>query len=183
MQNELLLEAILFGESEPLTVERLASIMNVGTDEVVRAITTLKESLEGRGIVLIESPQGFALGTHPEASKVLDQIRKDDLMRELSKSAVETLAIILYGENVSKGDIDFIRGVNSGFILRNLSVRGLIEKLVDENDGRKYIYRPTLELMQSLGITSPADLENREEIKNTLLGRVVEHNKQIEEEQ
>jgi segregation and condensation protein B len=104
-------------------------------------------------------------------------------MRELSKSAVETLAIILYGENVSKGDIDFIRGVNSGFILRNLSVRGLIEKLVDENDGRKYIYRPTLELMQSLGITSPADLENREEIKNSLLGRVVEHNKQTEEEQ
>ena len=182
MTKENLLEAILFSESEPMTIDRLATLISSDKSATAIVLSNLKNSLEDRGLVLIESNQGFALGTHPEAGKVLEQIRKDELTRELSKSAVETLAIILYGRNISKGDIDFIRGVNSGFILRNLSIRGLVEKVIDENDGRKYIYKPTLELMQSLGITSENDLENVEEIRNSLEGVVTKlHENNIEE--
>ena len=90
------------------------------------------------------------------------------LSKELSKASLETLSIILYTDKPTRGDIDYIRGVNSSFILRNLLVRGIIEKDIHPEDSRKFIYKPTLDLLRFLGITNVSDLENFSETKEKL---------------
>jgi chromosome segregation and condensation protein ScpB len=65
---------------------------------------------------------------------------------------------VLYKNGVSRAEIDYIRGVNSSFTLRALSVRGLVERLNDPTDNRRYIYRPSFELLSYLGIKSVAEL-------------------------
>src|SRR3989344_340255 len=75
---------------------------------------------------------------------------------ELSRASLETLAIILYKGPISRREIDHIRGVNSGLILRSLMIRGLIERT--EGTERSYSYKATLKLLEHLGITRREDL-------------------------
>src|SRR3989344_8813132 len=91
-------------------------------------------------------------------SAILETITKSELSEELSKSALETLTLVLYRGPVNKSNIDFIRGVNSQFILRNLLVRGLIERVAHETDKRVLLYRATFELLQHLGISRITEL-------------------------
>ncbi len=164
MTIEQQLEAILFALGEPLTVAQLVTLTKASADEVTAGLTQLKEALAPRGIQLVQSHQGYTLGTHPDASPLLDTIRKDELGKDLSKASLETLAIILYYNGATRSDIDFIRGVNSNFILRNLVMRGLIERTEYAEDSRKSFYVPTVDLMNHLGITSIADLPDYESI-------------------
>jgi segregation and condensation protein B len=82
----------------------------------------------------------------------------------LTKSSLETLSIVLYKNGVSRSEIDYIRGVNSSFILRNLIVRGLIEKITDPKDSRRLLYRPTFDALSFMGITSIEQLPNYSEV-------------------
>jgi segregation and condensation protein B len=78
-------------------------------------------------------------------------------MKDLGKAGLETLSIVLYKGPISRADIDYVRGVNSAFILRNLSVRGLITK--EDNK-----YKPTLDLISHLGIKHIDELPDKETI-------------------
>ena len=71
---------------------------------------------------------------------------------EIGKAGLETLAIVLYNGPVSRREIDYIRGVNSSFILRNLCVRGLVEREADSKDQKIFKYRSSLNLLAHLGI-------------------------------
>ena len=68
------------------------------------------------------------LGTAPQMSATVETLTKEELMKDLGKAGLETISIILYKGPISRAEIDYIRGVQSNFILRNLLVRGLIEK-------------------------------------------------------
>lgn len=158
MNTEQKIEAILFALGEPVTLHELIGLIKENEDTIKEGIEALKTSLSNRGVMLVESHHGYTLGTHPEASNMLDTIRKDELGKELSKSSLETLAIILYYNGATRSDIDFIRGVNSNFILRNLVMRGLIERTEYAQDSRKSFYVPTLDLMTHLGVSTIAEL-------------------------
>lgn len=173
MTTEQKLEAILFALGEPITVSELVKLAGLSKEEVATGLQNLRESLSGRGVQLIESHQGYTLGTHPEASPLLDSIRKDELGKELSKASLETLAIILYYNGATRSDIDFIRGVNSNFILRNLVMRGLIERTEYAEDSRKSFYVPTLDLMNHLGVTTISELPDYESIHKMFIERNV----------
>ena len=86
------------------------------------------------------------------------------MQKDLGKAALETLTIILYRAPVSKGELDYIRGVNSSFILRNLLVRGLVERSINPNDKRSFVYRPTFDLLSHLGIAKIEDLPEYESV-------------------
>jgi segregation and condensation protein B len=77
-------------------------------------------------------------------------------------AGLETLSIVLYLGPVSRSEIDYIRGVNSNFILRNLLMRGLVERIEHETDKRSLKYRPTFELLSFLGIGSVEELPEYE---------------------
>src|SRR3972149_6767860 len=131
--------------------KKLAEILKVGQTELNEGIEKLKENLSGRGIVLIEKENDLMLGTMPELSKLIEDLQKEELNKELSKASLETLSIVLYKNGTNRAEIDYIRGVNSSFTLRALSVRGLVEKIIDPEDNRRYLYRPSFELLSYLG--------------------------------
>ncbi len=153
-----LIEAILFYYAEPLTVAKLSGILKRDQSEIESALLLLEERLGTSGIRLLRNNDTVLLGTAPDAGTLIEAITKEELSKDLSKSALETLAIVLYKGPLTRSEIDYIRGVNSTFILRNLLIRGLVEKVENPNDQRSFHYRSTFALLEYMGIT------NREEL-------------------
>ena len=143
MNLEQKIEAILFFKGEPISRKKLSEFLDVGQIETNESIEKLKENLNGRGVVLQEKENDIVLGTSPELSDLIERLQKEELNKELSKASLETLSIVLYKNGVTRSLIDYIRGVNSSFTLRALSIRGLIEKSIDQEDSRRYIYNPS----------------------------------------
>ncbi len=165
MTNEQLLEAILFYKSEPVTRGWLAGVLAVTSEELDNIIVSLEQNLTNRGVCLITNGEMISLGTRPLASSKLEQIAKDEQSKSIGKAGLETLAIILYKGPISRSGIDYIRGVNSQFILRNLLRRGLVERNQDENNARSMLYKPSIELLAHMGIGDVADLPELTETK------------------
>lgn len=174
MTLEAKIEAVLFWKSEPVTKKKLASLVGADVDDVANALVSLTNALSGRGVALVVSGDEVELRTSPEASKLIEKLTKDELMRDLGKAGLETLSIILYRHPIKRSEIDYIRGVNSSFILRNLLLRGLIERVGEREDdgasgGRGYSYRPTIELYSHLGISKIEDLPDYSRTREELL--------------
>ena len=92
----------------------------------------------------------------------------------------------MYGDEVTRGKIDYIRGVNSGFILRSLLVRGLIERKVYPHDRKRFMYTPTVALLATLGVETVKALPDYErintELRNASVGAETETNGEIGEQ-
>jgi segregation and condensation protein B len=168
MELESKIEGLLFYKGEDVQIKKLAELLKVNTDEIEEALKKLENSLSGRGLVLVRKDDSVVLGITSELGSIIESIRKDEISKELTKSSLETLSIILYKNGVSRSEIDYIRGVNSSFILRNLLVRGLIEKIVDPLDSRRLLYRPTFNTLSFMGVTSIEQLPNYNQVKEQL---------------
>jgi segregation and condensation protein B len=168
MELESKIESILFFKGEPISRKKLAEILKVGQIEINESLEKLKKSLQNRGIVLQEKENDITLGTNPEISSLIEHLQKEELNKELSKASLETLSIVAYKNGVSRSEIDYIRGVNSSFILRALSIRGLVEKNIDPKDSRRYIYKPTFEFLSFMGVKSPEELPDYSEIAGAI---------------
>ena len=162
------IEAILFFKGEPMAIKKLAEILAVREETINEALVQLEEKLVGRGLTLIKNDGEIMLGTAKEASDLIETMKKEELSRDLGKAGVETLSIILYQGPISRPDIDYIRGVNSSFILRNLMVRGLVERDQNPNDSRGFLYKPTFELLSYLGVSSVGELPEFETMKEKI---------------
>lgn len=162
------LEAVLFFKGEPLSLSKLETILKCSKEDLREAVVLLKNSLSGRGVALIENGDHVSLGTSPEFGPLIERLQKEELDKELSKASLETLSIILYKGAVSRAEIDYIRGVNSSFILRALAVRGLVEKDTDPRDNRRYVYKPSFDLLGYLGVRSVEELPEWTEIRASL---------------
>ncbi len=162
------LEAILFYQAEPMKVSRLAILLKRSVSEVLEAIKVLEDKLSTTGLRLLTNGGEVTLGTSPDASALIEAITKDELSKDLSKASLETLAIVLYKGPLTRAEIDYIRGVNSTFILRNLLIRGLVEKVDNPNDQRSFLYKPTFQLLEHMGVTKTEELPAYQDTLNTL---------------
>lgn len=178
MNIEQKIEAILFWKGEPMTRKKLSEILGAGQVEINEGIEKLKENLNNRGIVVVEKENELTLGTSPLISELIENLQKEELNKELSKASLETLSILLYKNGTTRSEIDYVRGVNSSFILRALSVRGLVEKVVDGKDSRRFIYKPSLNLLSFMGIKSIEELPEFNDINKS----IEESAKNLEEE-
>ena len=165
MNLDALIEAILFYKGEPVSLSFLSSATNEPEEHIERALIALEGKLQGRGIALIRHDATIMLASAGGAAATIEQMQKDELSRDLSKAALETLTIILYRAPISRPQIDYIRGVNSQFILRSLLVRGLIEKIADAQNSRTVLYHCTTELMGHLGLSKIEDLPEYEHVR------------------
>lgn len=163
------IEAILFWKGEPLSKATLRTILSLSEKEIEVGLATLEKDLESRGLQLIRKEDEVALATHKEMSGIIEALIKEEIHRDLGKAGLETLALILYRGPISRSDIDYIRGVNSQFILRNLLVRGLVEKVTDEKDQRRFLYKPTFDLLTHLGIKSIEELPEWNTVRESLI--------------
>lgn len=162
------IEALLFYKGCEMSVRELSKSFNVPEQDVLSAIDTLRQSLQDRGIVVIFHNNRVSLATAPEMSELIEAITKEELSKELSKAALETLSVIIYRGPVRKSEIDYIRGVSSQFSIRNLLVRGLIEKSESESDGRSYAYQPSMQLLEYLGVTDVTQIPDYESTRAEL---------------
>lgn len=152
------IESVLFFKNEPVSVVELGKWLGEKPDAIRTALASLRDAYRGRGIVMVSDADLVSLGTHPDASTLIENLQKEELSRELGRAGLETLATILYKGPISRREIDHIRGVNSGFILRALLVRGLIERTESASGERSYSYKATLKLLEHLGVTRQEDL-------------------------
>jgi len=155
MQLELLIEGVLFYMGAPQKKTKLMTIFDVDQAAFADATNNLKRRLETGGLRLLETELELQLVTAPELDTIINEIRKGELTQDIGKAGAETLAIVLYREPISRGEIDRIRGVNSAFILRNLMTRGLVERQAHKNS---HLFRITPALLQHLGVTHKHEL-------------------------
>ncbi len=158
MTTDLLIEALLFFKNEPITVKKIAAAIEKTEKEVEDALAQIEASFATRGIRLMRNGNEVMLATAPEASDLIAKITKEELTRDLGKAGLEVLSIILYKGPISRREIDYIRGVNSNFIVRNLLVRGLVEKTESKEGERSFTYKPTFELLSYMGINKIEDM-------------------------
>jgi segregation and condensation protein B len=163
------IEAILFWKGEPISRKKLSEILKVGQTEINESLERLKENLKNRGVVLIEKENEIMLGTAPEYSEIIENLQKEELNKDLSKASLEVLSIVLYKNGATRSEIDYIRGVNSSFTLRMLSIRGLVEKTIDEKDSRRYIYRPSFNVLSYMGLKKIEELPEFNEINKSIV--------------
>ncbi len=168
MELESKIEGLLFYRGEDVQIKKLAELLNASVEEIEESLKKLELSLVNRGLVLVRKDDSVVLGITRELSPLIESIRKDEITKELTKSSLETLSIVLYKNGVSRSEVDYIRGVNSSFILRNLLVRGLIEKIVDPKDSRRVLYRPTFDTLSFMGVTSIEQLPKYNEVRTQL---------------
>ena len=152
------IEAILFFRGESVSVKKIATILQKTPEEIGQGIETLKQRLQSGALTIVTKDDEVMLATRAEVAPLIEGLVKDELNRDLGKAGLETLSIVLYKGPISRREIDYIRGVNSQFILRNLMIRGLVEKITDEKDERRFLYRPTFELLQMLGVSNISEL-------------------------
>ncbi len=168
MDLERHIEGVLFYEAEPMTIKALAGFFERTPEEILSAIESLSQRLLNGATRIVRTDTTVELVTAPEVAETIEKLRRDDLKRDIGKAGAETLAIILYKGQLSRAEIDNIRGVNSSFILRNLLVRGLIERRPHPRDQRSFMYAITSSLLEHLGITKREELPQFADIMNAL---------------
>ncbi len=165
-ENKLIakLEALLFAYGEPIGLPKMAKVLKVSEEEILSALEKLKEKLADaeRGLTLMKTGNAFALATKPELKEVVAAIVTEELKEELTPAALETLSLVAYLGPVARTDLDYIRGVNSSFSLRSLSLRGLVER--DTTKGIPH-YHLTADLLAHLNLSKPEDLPNYQEFR------------------
>lgn len=152
------IESVLLFKNEPVSAKEISTLIGAKENEVYSALKSLQSFYRERGIVIVTDGEYYSLGTHPSNSALIEGIQKEELSRELGRAGLETLSVILYRGPISRREIDQIRGVNSGFILRNLLIRGLIERTESMAGERSFSYKPTLKLLEHLGVASREEL-------------------------
>jgi segregation and condensation protein B len=157
--------ALLFASGEPLGKKQLATLIGLKETELKMVLGALVNLLKGSGVTLVETATEIELRTSPEAAPIVKKLRESELARDLGKASIETLAVIAYQTGATRGEIDWVRGVNSSTSLRTLLMRGLVVGREDERDKRRTRYSLTTEALAHLGISSAEDLPRAAELQ------------------
>ena len=164
-----ILEAVLFVSPEPVPVARLMSILGTFSKaEVVQALGILTHDLDqdGRGIQVVQVAGGYRLVTKQEYGPWLKRMDKAKAAQKLSRSALESLAIIAYKQPLVRSEIEEIRGVETSGVLRTLCERKLV-RIVGRKDvpGRPIMYGTTKLFLEHFGLQDLSQLPPLREFK------------------
>ena len=164
------LEALLFVHGEPLGLAKIQSVLGVTREVAEEAIRELSQSFAGqaRGLTLVTSGEKIQLVTKPEFGSILNQFIKEELSEDLTPASIEALSIISYLGPISRHRLEYIRGVNSSFIVRSLLLRGLVERVPDPGRPSGFLYQPSFALLKHLGVTRLEELPEYEKFRSVL---------------
>lgn len=167
-----LIEAALWSASRPLTVEELQTLdAEASLADVRTALDQLREhyDFDQHSVELIELAGGFQVLTRPHFAQAIEAAQFAVRTPKLTGAALETLAVISYRQPVGRAEIEEIRGVNAGGVLRALQERGLIEVVGrSEALGRPLLYGTTPYFLELLGLKDLSDLPRTEELSVAL---------------
>lgn len=171
---------LLFYEADALTVLEISEILNLKEEDVLNSLDEIKKEYSDstKSILMLSQNGSYQLVV---SGTVRDSIIARDVREregELSRAALETLTCILYLGSASKNQIDYIRGVQSSYMLRTLSSRGLIAR--SGKSGRDSVYIPTIETLRFMGLSKVEDMPDYEKIKNDFKNALQNNNNEIE---
>jgi segregation and condensation protein B len=156
--TEAQLEALLFVAERPLTRREIATVAGVDRITVDARLGDLEVALADRGVRLVLSGDRVELVTAPDAGALIARYVGADAIR-LSPASLETLAIVVYRQPVTKAAIERIRGVDSDYTIRTLLHRRLVVELGRaETPGRPFLYGTGFEFLERFGLTSLDEL-------------------------
>lgn len=171
-------EALIFAADEPVTAATIADVFaevtgdeRIDTEAIERAVETLnRKYAEHRLSLRVEVwSGGYRLATVPEVAPFVRAMFAAEQERRLSRSLMETLAVIAYKQPVTKPEIDFVRGVNSDYAIRKLLESRLVAVAGrDESVGRPLLYGTTGYFLEQFGLSSLEDLPRPREIEELL---------------
>jgi segregation and condensation protein B len=167
MPLDILIEGLLFYRSAPQKKATLEKMYDVSSEDFRAALDVLRERLTSGATRLLETDTDIELVTAPELAPFIEALRKGDIKSDIGKAGAETLAIILYRNPITRSEIDRIRGVNSSFILRNLLIRGLVERS-QTKQGSGYTFTVTPSLLAHLGVADTRGLTDFARITDAL---------------
>lgn len=165
MSLQSIIESLLFVSGEPVKIKKLVKITGALKPEVENALMLIGADFKNRGFRLIKNSNEAQIVTAPENSKFVNKLIKSDTRENLSEASLETLAVIAYRGPATRAQIENIRGVNCSFILRNLLIRGLVERMDNLKDSRSYLYKITFDFMKKMGIEKIEDLPKYQDLK------------------
>ncbi len=160
------LEAALFASRDPIPASKLQGfVAHLNPDEVHALIGRLRQDYQGRGITLEETDVGFAFRTAPDLSESLAELRVEE--RRLSRSAMETLAVIAYHQPITRPEIEAIRGVatSKGTVDALLETNWIKPGRRRETPGRPLTWVTTPEFLDHFGLESIVDLPGLDDLK------------------
>ena len=170
MVNKLaVLEGLLFVVGDDgLTLDQMMSILEISNEEAKELLNQLKEKYEkdDSGIWIHFLGNTFKLTTKKEHREYFQKLIENEDSNVLSQAALETLAIVAYNQPLTRTDVNEIRGVDSGQMMRKLSAKGLLKE-VGRSDaiGRPILYGTTAEFLDYFGLSTIEDLPKIEEFK------------------
>jgi len=148
------IEALIFVSESPLKTDRIAEILDLKKGEVKQVVSVLQQEYldADRGILLEEVAEGFQFRTRAECSDAIQQLVKTRPFR-FSRAALETLAIIAYRQPVTRAEVEYLRGVDSGGVFKTLLEKQLI-RILGKKDvpGRPLIYGTSKEFLEFFGM-------------------------------
>jgi len=160
-----IIESLLFSADQPLSAERLVDLLELERRDVVAVIAELQEEYIARngGIELQEVAGGFQFRTRPEFAPHIRRMLQSKPFR-FSRAALETLAIIAYRQPVTRAEVEYLRGVDCGGVVKTLLDKRLI-KILGKKDvpGRPMIYGTTREFLELFGLKDLAGLPTLKE--------------------
>ena len=165
---ESVVEAVLFASDEPLTAERLANIVETSAKQIRQHIQNLNEKYKANAnaFTIEQIAGGYQMLTLSPYNNWLRKLLRTRSDSKLSAAALETLAIISYKQPVIRADIEAIRGVAAGDMIRSLMYKGLV-KIVGRAEvlGRPMLYGTTKKFLEIFGLNSLKDLPKIEELR------------------
>lgn len=148
------LQALLFQYGEPVPLEKAASLLSVSENEASAFVDALAERLDSdpaSGLTVLRNGGAVQLVTKPALKDTGEKIMQEEFREELTPAALETLSLVAYLGPVSRSTIDYVRGVNSSFTMRNLLMRGLVERF-HGGAGHAYEYRVSFDFLKHMGL-------------------------------
>ncbi len=164
-----IVEALLFASEEPITLRKLTDIIEgVDSAQIQETIVQLKNdyTIQGRSFQIEEIAGGYQLFSRPEYYEWIAKLRKKSGETKLSQAALETLAIIAYKQPILRANLESIRGVQSGQIIRLLMEKDLVKVVGrDESLGHPLLYGTTKKFLEYFGLKDIKDLPKIEELE------------------
>ena len=160
-QLEGALEALLFVTDEPVEAFALARMLEVDVSEVQNTLAGLRQRYEreARGIQLREVSGGWRLYTHPAYHELIEKYVLSWDTRRMSQAALEVLAIVAYGQPITRAQIASVRGVVSDGPVNTLVERGLVREAgTADSPGNPILYATTRLFLEKYGLRMPSDL-------------------------
>ncbi|MDO8507784.1 MAG: SMC-Scp complex subunit ScpB [bacterium] len=159
------IESLLLVAGKPISLKEIANSIGRNVGEIQSEINALTEEYKNRGFRIIKKGEKYLLASAQENAELVAKFLNEELRYDLSPAALETLAIIVYKQPITRAEIESIRGTDCSRILRVLMIRGLIEEVGrKESPGRPILYGTTVKMLTYLGVEKEEDLPKMEEV-------------------